>query len=89
MAGRAVGIPAGQSAQPEHAPRLAEAAAGAATTSVTRVPAFRVRGRIVAGFAAFKDHLSYLPFSGSVLGQLGDELEGYTMTKERAALPGR
>lgn len=36
-----------------------------------RVPAFRVGGKTVAGFAAFKDHLSYLPFSGSVLGQLG------------------
>lgn len=32
-----------------------------------RVPAFRVRGNTVAGFAAFRDHLSYLPFSGSVL----------------------
>jgi len=46
-----------------------------------RVPAFRVDGKIVAGFAAFKNHLSYLPFSGSVLEQLGDELRGYTMTK--------
>jgi uncharacterized protein YdhG (YjbR/CyaY superfamily) len=46
-----------------------------------RVPAFRVHGKIVAGFAAFKDHLSYLPFSGSVLDQLEDELREYTMTK--------
>jgi uncharacterized protein YdhG (YjbR/CyaY superfamily) len=46
-----------------------------------RVPAFRVRGKTVAGFAAFKDHLSYLPFSGSVLGQLADELDNYTVTK--------
>jgi uncharacterized protein YdhG (YjbR/CyaY superfamily) len=46
-----------------------------------KVPAFRVNGRVVAGFAAFKNHLSYLPFSGSVLSQLADELEGYTMTK--------
>ena len=46
-----------------------------------RVPAFRVSGKTVAGFAAFKDHLSYLPFSGSVLGQLGDQLKGYAMTK--------
>ena len=45
------------------------------------IPAFRVRGKTVAGFAAFKAHLSYLPFSGSVLGQLADELDGYTMTK--------
>ena len=46
-----------------------------------KVPAFRVDGRIVAGFAAFKDHLSYLPFSGSVLPELAGELEGYKMTK--------
>jgi uncharacterized protein YdhG (YjbR/CyaY superfamily) len=45
------------------------------------LPAFRVRGATVAGFAAFKNHLSYVPFSGSVLGQLGDELEGYVKTK--------
>jgi uncharacterized protein YdhG (YjbR/CyaY superfamily) len=46
-----------------------------------RVPAFRVSGRTVAGFAAFRDHLSYLPFSGAVLSQLTDELDGYTRTK--------
>jgi uncharacterized protein YdhG (YjbR/CyaY superfamily) len=52
-----------------------------------RVPAFRVRGKTVAGFAAFKDHLSYLPFSGSVLGQLADELDNYTMTKSSLHFP--
>ena len=52
-----------------------------------RVPAFALGGRIVAGFAAFKDHLSYLPFSGSVLGQLGDELAGYEMTKSALHFP--
>ena len=52
-----------------------------------RVPAFRIRGEVVAGFAAFKDHLSYLPFSGSVLGQLGDELHEYTMTKSALHFP--
>jgi uncharacterized protein YdhG (YjbR/CyaY superfamily) len=46
-----------------------------------RVPAFRVGGTTIAGFAAFRRHLSYLPFSGSVLSQLPDELAGYTMTK--------
>ena len=46
-----------------------------------RVPAFRVEGTTVAGFAAFREHLSYLPFSGSVLSQLAGELQGYTMTK--------
>jgi uncharacterized protein YdhG (YjbR/CyaY superfamily) len=52
-----------------------------------KVPAFRVQGRIVAGFAAFKDHLSYLPFSGSVLPRLANELEGYTMTKSALHFP--
>lgn len=52
-----------------------------------KVPAFRVDGRIVAGFAAFKDHLSYLPFSGSVLPELADELEDYTMTKSALHFP--
>lgn len=52
-----------------------------------RVPAFRVQGKVVAGFAAFTDHLSYLPFSGSVLDQLTDELQGYTMTKSSLHFP--
>lgn len=52
-----------------------------------RVPAFRVDGRTIAGFAAFKNHLSYLPFSGGVLRQLADELQGYTMTKSALHFP--
>ena len=28
---------------------------------------FRVDGRIIAGFAAYKNHLSYFPHSGSVI----------------------
>jgi uncharacterized protein YdhG (YjbR/CyaY superfamily) len=43
-----------------------------------RLPAFRVRGKTIAGFAAFKSHLSYLPHSGSVFPELKDELKGYT-----------
>ena len=45
------------------------------------LPAFRVNGKVVAGFAAFKNHLSYLPHSGSVLDEVSDQLTGYTMTK--------
>ena len=41
-------------------------------------PAFRVRGKTVAGFAAFTNHLSYLPHSGSVFPQLKEELKGYS-----------
>lgn len=42
------------------------------------VPAFKVRGKTIAGFAAFKNHLSYLPHSGSVFGDLRDDLQGYS-----------
>jgi uncharacterized protein YdhG (YjbR/CyaY superfamily) len=52
-----------------------------------RVPAFRLHDQVIAGFAAFKNHVSYLPFSGSVLGQLADELEDYTMTKSSLHFP--
>jgi uncharacterized protein YdhG (YjbR/CyaY superfamily) len=52
-----------------------------------RVPAFRVGGKVVAGFAAFKNHVSYLPFSGSVLPQLADQLRGYEMTKSSLHFP--
>ena len=51
------------------------------------VPAFRVDGAIFAGFAAFRDHLSFLPFSGSVLAKLPDELGGYGMTKSALHFP--
>ncbi|MGH3265948.1 MAG: iron chaperone [Trebonia sp.] len=44
------------------------------------VPAFKIGGKTVAGFAAFKNHLSYLPHSGSVFPQLKDELTGYSTT---------
>lgn len=42
------------------------------------LPAFRLDGKVVAGFAAFKNHLAYLPHSGGVFPQLASELEGYT-----------
>lgn len=45
------------------------------------MPAFKVDGKVVAGFGAFTDHLSYFPHSGSVLSELGDEVGGYEQTK--------
>lgn len=44
------------------------------------MPAFRLEGKVIAGFAAFKNHLGYLPHSGSVLGDLSDDLVGYPST---------
>jgi uncharacterized protein YdhG (YjbR/CyaY superfamily) len=45
------------------------------------MPAFKVQGKTVAGFAAFKNHLSYLPHSGSVLTRLPDDVEAYETSK--------
>ena len=50
-------------------------------------PAFRIRGKVVAGFAAFSNHLSYLPHSGSVLPALGDDLAAYGGTKSALHFP--
>jgi uncharacterized protein YdhG (YjbR/CyaY superfamily) len=44
------------------------------------MPAFRLHGKVVAGFAAFTNHLSHLPHSGSVLSELVDDLAGYVST---------
>ncbi len=41
------------------------------------LPAFRLQGKVIAGFGAFKNHLSYLPHSGSVFPELKDELAEY------------
>ena len=51
------------------------------------MPAFKVDGKVVAGFAAFKQHLSYLPHSGSVLPALGDDLARYEKTKGSLHFP--
>ena len=57
--------------------RILEAAPDAEEGISYGCPAFRVQGKVVAGFAAFKNHLSYLPHSGSVFPELGAELDGY------------
>ncbi len=51
------------------------------------MPAFRVDGKVVAGFAAFKNHLAYLPHSGVVLESLGDRISGYERTKSSLHFP--
>jgi uncharacterized protein YdhG (YjbR/CyaY superfamily) len=40
-----------------------------------------VQGKAVGGFAAYQRHLSYLPHSGSVLSEAGDEVAAYETSK--------
>jgi uncharacterized protein YdhG (YjbR/CyaY superfamily) len=51
------------------------------------MPAFRVGGKVIAGFAAFKNHLSYVPHSGSVIQELGAKATQYTGTKGSLHFP--
>jgi uncharacterized protein YdhG (YjbR/CyaY superfamily) len=51
------------------------------------MPTFRLNGKVVAGFAAFKNHLAYLPHSGSVIAELRDDLAGYTSTEGSLHFP--
>ena len=51
------------------------------------VPAFRLEGKVVAGFAAFKNHLSYLPHSGSVFPELRDEIAKYKTSSGALQFP--
>lgn len=52
-----------------------------------QLPAFRVKGGVVAGFAAFTNHLAYLPFSGSVLAAVEDDIRDYAHTKSSLHFP--
>jgi uncharacterized protein YdhG (YjbR/CyaY superfamily) len=45
------------------------------------MPAFRVDGHVVAGFAATAKGCSYYPFSGTTLGTLAEDLTIYDKTK--------
>ena len=37
-----------------------------------KMPCFKLDGKAVAGFDGFKDHNSYFPHSGNVVGSIGD-----------------
>jgi len=51
------------------------------------MPAFWLNGKAIAGFAAFKNHLSYLPHSGSVIPALRDEVGEYRTSKGALQFP--
>lgn len=50
-------------------------------------PAFRVGGKVVAGFVASARHLSYLPHSGAVLATLGELTGAYATSKGALRFP--
>ena len=45
------------------------------------MPAFRIHGKVVGGYAALRKGSSFYPFSGGVLDQIAEQLAGYSRTK--------
>ena len=66
---------------------LIRAAAPAATEVISyQMPAFRLQGRLLVAFAAFKNHCSLFPGS-SVMEAHKDELKGYDISKGTIRFP--
>ena len=51
------------------------------------MPAFKVDGTAVAGFAGFKHHCSYFPHSGDTLERIADALTAYDHDKGTLRFP--
>jgi uncharacterized protein YdhG (YjbR/CyaY superfamily) len=50
------------------------------------MPSFQYKGGLVA-YAAFKDHCSFFPMSGSLVGEFADELKAYKTSKGTIQFP--
>lgn len=51
------------------------------------LPAFRLDGKPIAGFAAAASHCSYYPMSGAIVEALADDLAGYETSKGAIRFP--
>jgi uncharacterized protein YdhG (YjbR/CyaY superfamily) len=51
------------------------------------MPAFRVQGHVIAGFAASKSRLSYFPHSGSVVPEIGAAAAPYATSTGTLRFP--
>lgn len=78
--------PAHSTLQKLRATILAAAPKGTVESIAYGMPAFTLKKHI-AGFAAFKNHCSYFPMSGSVIANLSAELTKYTTSKGAIQFP--
>jgi uncharacterized protein YdhG (YjbR/CyaY superfamily) len=71
-------LPEGSRAALERLRKTIKAAAPEATETISyQMPAFKLNGRFLVSFAAFKDHCSLFPASYAVMEALGEELKPY------------
>lgn len=61
--------------------RIRSIAPGAEECISYRIPAFRLKGKVIAGFCATSKGCSYFPFSGSTLKTLARDVDRYDRTK--------
>lgn len=60
---------------------IQEAAPGAEDCFSFGMPAFRLEGRVLVGYAARSGHLALYPMSGSVVAAFAADLEGFDTSK--------
>lgn len=46
------------------------------------MPGFRLKGKVVAGFASYKKHIGYYPHSGQVFREMMDDLSAYEVSEK-------
>lgn len=76
------GLPADRRAEMEQLRTTIRAAAPEATEAISyNMPAFRLNGRFLVSYEAFKRHYSLFPWNDEMVEELGEELKPYAVGK--------